>query len=264
MALPSFFRRKAESSPATPKPRARGASDGDEPDLRVRARRRLIGAVVLLGIGVVAFPLLFETEPRPIPVDLPIEIPRPDQVPPLAVPPAEPVAASPSAPVQRTEASSPEPTPQASAAPAPEPAPPPAPTPEPATAQTAPPNDTKAAPPAPEPATAAVAAPRTSDGARAQALLEGRAPAKAAPAPEPAASGDRYVVQVGAYAEAQTVRDVRGKVEALGLKTYTQVVKVAAGERTRVRVGPFDGKAEAQAAADRLKKAGLPVAVLKL
>ncbi len=41
---------------------------------RTRARRRLIGALVLLVAGVIGFPLLFETQPRPLPVDTPIEV----------------------------------------------------------------------------------------------------------------------------------------------------------------------------------------------
>ena len=53
---------------------------------RTRARQRLIGAAVLVVAGIIGFPLLFETHPRPIPVDLPIEIPRKDNVPPLAMP----------------------------------------------------------------------------------------------------------------------------------------------------------------------------------
>jgi DedD protein len=36
--------------------------------MRRRARHRLIGAAVLVLIGVVGFPLLFDTQPRPIPV----------------------------------------------------------------------------------------------------------------------------------------------------------------------------------------------------
>ena len=44
-------------------------------EVRARARTRLMGATVLLLVGVIGFPLLFETQPRPIPVDLPIEIP---------------------------------------------------------------------------------------------------------------------------------------------------------------------------------------------
>ena len=55
---------------------------------RTRARQRLIGAVVLVVIGVIGFPLVFETQPRPIPVDIPIVIPRKDGAPPLVMPSA--------------------------------------------------------------------------------------------------------------------------------------------------------------------------------
>ena len=40
---------------------------------------------MLLVIGVIGFPLVFETRPRPVPVDIPIEIPRQDSVAPLAI-----------------------------------------------------------------------------------------------------------------------------------------------------------------------------------
>ena len=43
--------------------------------VRRRARHRLIGAAVLVLVGVLGFPLLFDTQPRPIAVDVPIEIP---------------------------------------------------------------------------------------------------------------------------------------------------------------------------------------------
>ena len=43
--------------------------------LRKRAKQRLIGAAVLVLVGVIGFPLVFDTQPRPIPVDIPIEIP---------------------------------------------------------------------------------------------------------------------------------------------------------------------------------------------
>jgi DedD protein len=53
---------------------------GDAPvetveSMRTRAKRRLIGALVLVVTAVVGFPLLFETQPRPALVDVPIEIP---------------------------------------------------------------------------------------------------------------------------------------------------------------------------------------------
>ena len=64
---------------------------------RTRARRRLIGAAVLLGVGVVGFPLLFETQPRPIPVDIPIEIPKKEGAPSLPLPPPRTASAAPAA-----------------------------------------------------------------------------------------------------------------------------------------------------------------------
>ena len=51
--------------------------------MRRRARHRLIGAVVLVLAGVVGFPL-FDTQPRPVAVDIPIEIPDRNKVKPLA------------------------------------------------------------------------------------------------------------------------------------------------------------------------------------
>ncbi len=228
MALPSPFRRKDKAEPV---------AAGQETDgLRTRARRRLIGAVVLLGIGIVAFPLLFETAPRPIPVDLPIEIPRKDAVAPLAVP-----ASAPKLPA--VAASAPAAVPAVAAKP--DPAPPqPQPQPEPAAAKVEP----VVSEPKPEPEDKA-------DGKRAKALLEGKV--QAAPA-------ERWVVQIGAFAEDRTIRDARARAGDLGLRTFTQVVVVQDGERTRVRVGPFDGRDEADAAAAKLKKAGLPATVLKL
>jgi len=77
---------KQKRDPAPDKPRLEPADAVQQ--ARTRARQRLIGAVVLLAIGIIGFPLVFETQPRPIPVDVPIEIPRRDSLPPLAVPPA--------------------------------------------------------------------------------------------------------------------------------------------------------------------------------
>lgn len=54
--------------------------------VRKRARHRLIGASVLVLAGVVVFPLLFDTQPRPVPVGIPIEIPAKDAVKPLRTP----------------------------------------------------------------------------------------------------------------------------------------------------------------------------------
>lgn len=231
----SFLKRKDSPAPAHAVDEAASVQAA-----RTRARRRLIGAAVLVGVGIVGFPLLFETQPRPIAVDVPIVIPSRDNAPALALPPAK---------------TSPPPTAQASV---PEPATEPAPSPvvaDPAPA-VAPP--VAAAPPPPRPA------PDPSEARRAQALLEGKPVAAAPAAVASEAKTARFVVQAGAYTDAATLREARQKVEKLGLKTYTQVVETDSGSRTRVRVGPFDTREEAEKAAARIKSSGLAANILSL
>jgi DedD protein len=72
------------------------------------------------------------------------------------------------------------------------------------------------------------------------------------------------VVQVGAFSDPNTLRQARAKVERLGLRTYTQVIGSGSIQRTRVRVGPFASRADAEAAAGKLKAGGLPADILKL
>lgn len=120
---------------------------------------------------------------------------------------------------------------------------------------------------------------RTLDAQKARALLEGKTLSKDAPAAAtktavadaaktPAKSAtvadQRFVVQVGAFADAAKVREVRAKVETAGLKTYTQVVGTSEGDRTRVRVGPFSDRAEADKAAEKIRRLKLTAAVLTL
>jgi DedD protein len=97
------------------------------------------------------------------------------------------------------------------------------------------------------------------EAARARALLEGREPPKSA-----GAESARFIVQVGAFSDATKAREARMKVERAGLKTYTQVVETADGKRIRVRVGPFGQRAEADKAAERIRKLDLPAALLTL
>jgi DedD protein len=245
-------------------------------DLRRRARHRLIGAAVLVLAGVIGFPLLFDSAPRPIPVDIPIEIPDKSKVSPLVL------AAPPTAPqngASATAAAVPPPIPVEPAAPVVK---------EPAREPSIPKQEEKA-PIAPVPAAsvatksvvttemkAAVkpdanldpkpeAKPtvkvdaKPAEAAKAQALLDGAADKPAATNTE-----GRYVVQVGAFADAARAKEARGKVEKAGLKTYTQVVDTKDGQRTRVRVGPFGDKAEADKAAQAIKALSLPAAVLVL
>jgi DedD protein len=62
--------------------------------MRRRARHRLVGAAVLVLIGVIGFPLLFDTQPRPVSVDIPIEIPDRNKTKPLPLPAAPAPATS--------------------------------------------------------------------------------------------------------------------------------------------------------------------------
>lgn len=233
--------------------------------MRRRARHRLIGAAVLVLAGVIGFPMLFDTQPRPVAVDIPIEIPDRNKVKPLALPRAEvqgvvtPAPAAPAAPVTA-------PPPVVAAAPvAPEPVA--APKAEEKVAAVPPPEPVAApvkAAPRPEPKVAAQAEPvkadTSGDGAKARALLEGKPPAQAGAL---AAEG-RFVVQVGAFADPAKARETRLRVEKSGLKTYTHVAETRDGKRIRVRVGPFANRAEADKAAEKIKGLELPAAILTL
>jgi hypothetical protein len=76
--------------------------------------------------------------------------------------------------------------------------------------------------------------------------------------------GDRYVVQVGAFADAARAQEVRLKIEQAGLKTYSHMADTKEGRRTRVRVGPFTTKAEADRVAEKIRRLELPATVLAL
>jgi DedD protein len=225
--------------------------------LRRRARHRLIGATVLVLVGVIGFPLLFDTQPRPIPVDIPIEIPDRNKAKPLAPLPSPatqaPVATGTITPAPVASAT------VAAAAPAPKTETPAAPAPAASVAVAAPkaesPPQVAKAEAKPESKPEPKPAANAEDGARAKALLEGKSVD---------VTEGRFVVQVGAFADATKARETRQRVEKAGLKTYTHVAETKDGKRIRVRVGPFASRAEADKAAQKIKGLDLPAAVLTL
>lgn len=229
--------------------------------MRKRARHRLIGAAVLVLAGVIGFPLLFDNQPRPIAVDIPIEIPDKAKVKPLTTTPPAPSTPVASGSVETVLPTS-APSAQSGKVVDKPPAlnaekPAVAPEPKPAVAEIK---------PAPVPVTPVTpakptdsGAPRADDGAKARALLDGKEPEKKAEAVV-----GRFIVQVGAYSDVVKAREARLKVEKAGLKTYTQVVEPKEGKRIRVRVGPFETKADAEKAADKIKKLDLPASILEL
>lgn len=256
----SKIRLAAQASFAAAEP----AADADSvQQTRIRSRRRLIGAVVLVVIGVIGFPLIFESQPRPIPVDIPIEIPRKEGAPPLAMPAAKvtPPAVAISAPVPvSAPASTPtKPLVQQAVEEVIAPGRPPA------AASSLPvlKSAEKPAPAASSPAKLAVKPPAPSDGERAKSLLEAK-PVPNEAKTEGSKEAGRFVVQVGAFAENEAARTTRLKVEKLGLKTYVQVADTAAGKRIRVRVGPYISKEEAEQAKNKLTAGGFPAVLLTL
>lgn len=258
MGLLSFLKRKSGGLAARPVGVPESADSVQQ--ARTRARQRLVGAVVLVAAGVIGFPLLFETQPRPLPGDTPIEIARKDGTAPATPParttpaPRATVAMPPPTVITETPAEAGREVAAASAvpvAPAPAPAEKPEAKPEPKPVEPKPAAEPK---PAPKPEA------KPAEGARAQALLEGK-PAASKPA---AAADRRFIVQVGAFAEVTAAREARQKVEKLGLKTYTQVVETSTGKRIRVRVGPFASRDEAEKASTKIKSAGLSSAVYTL
>ena len=233
------FRKGGDDKAAAPSPSAPVTVE----TMRKRARHRLIGAAVLVLLGVIGFPLLFDSQPRPIAVDIVIEIPDKDQAKRLKAPPPPPSRAK----VDATAATPAEaPTVAAVAAT------------RLASGNVSATKPVASAPESAKPQTKADTKPDTPT-AKAAPMIEERASDK-----QPAASDARYVVQVGAFADAVKAREVRLKLERAGLKTYTPVVTPKEGKRIRVRVGPFATKNDAEKAAEKIKKLDLPAGVLEL
>lgn len=293
----AIFRTRSDSQRGQEAARKSNVPVDSVETLRTRARQRLIGAVVLVVLGIAGFSLLFDTQPRPIPVDIEISIPDKDKAERLEMPAASASVAAPVAPVTPTSASAAAPVlPAAPVAATPSSVSPassssvqasaslnakeelmavkPETKPEVKTAaklepkaETKPEKKTEAKP-ADKPAEKAVAKPApVDDGAKARAILEGKEPAKESvkTAGDASANGSgRFVVQVGAFADTTKAQEVRVKLERAGLKTYTHVAQTKDGARTRVRVGPFAKREDAEKAAAKIKKIDLPAAILTL
>ena len=194
--------------------------------MRQRARHRLMGASVLVLVGVIGFPMVFDTQPRPVASDIRIDIPDRNKVAERAAPP--PAAA----PLQAATTLDPK-------------------------EELVDKKNTSAKDAAGAPASAVAAVqPEAS-------VTTPAASAETAPAADKA-DAPRFVVQVGAYSDEAKVREVRGKLEKAGLKTYTQVAETKEGKRVRVRLGPFASRDEADKAAAKLKHLNFQAQILNL
>jgi DedD protein len=248
-----LFSRKDSAPSRKPigKPRPSVTSEAQAADLRIKARRRLAGAVALILAAVVVLPMLLDSEPAPVASNIPIRIP--DRQTPFQPNLTEPNT---SAPSTATASISGQVTPSSETTPAPATGSPqtkpdaaskPPPTPSQDTSRT-----TTTSPPA-----APTAQQRRDDAARALALLEGRSPVASAPSASPPARGN-FVVQamsLDSSAEAQKQRNV---LISAGLNNafVDGPVDVNGRPKYRVRVGPFQSREAAQAAQTRLRTQG--------
>ena len=186
--------------------------------LKRRARRRLVGAIVLVTFVVIILPLILDKEPGPAGPPLSVQIPSQESggfntrvVPPVPLVPAAP------APEKKSEIA------PINAAPPP----------------------AKAATPTlkAEPAVVREVAkvPDKTEEVRAQAALNDQA----------------WVVTLDAFSDKKNVKQLRTKLSAAGVKSYTEPVKTGKGELTRVRAGPFASKEAAEKARAKLDAMGL-------
>jgi DedD protein len=233
---------------------ARATSD-EEIQLKRRARRRLIGAVVLVMAIIVVLPMVLDSEPKPSGQEVKVQIPSPDsgtftsKVVPL---PAAPEKTAPK----------PASAPAAEGAKSVDAAPPPAEkpavvkeTPKEAPKET--PKQEAAKPEVPKPTLKAeTELPKAVPAKPAAKAVEKKKPKPTAKESAKPADG-KFVVQVIALADAARAKQMQVQIAAGGIKSYTEVVKTAKGDVTRVRAGPFATRQQAEKARAQLKALGM-------
>ncbi len=226
--------------------------------MRRRARHRLIGASVLVVLGVIGFPLLFDTQPRPVSVDIAVDIPDRASAKPL-VDTSTPKPLSASAGLDAKEEVVPDTkaetkadvkpeTPMAAAAGAA------------AVAAVVPKAETKSEPAKVDSKPAAKPEVKTAE-VKADAKPDAKSVAKPTDSKD---TGARFVVQAGTFSDDGKLRETRSKLEKAGITTYTQVIEGKEGRRVRVRVGPFTKRDDADKMANKIKQLQLQPQVLTL
>lgn len=250
------FWRRVDAQARDPSPSAGRGGLGDDSGgrgdptaaLRIRARRRLIGAAALLLAVAVVLPMVLDKEPRPVPDSIPIDIPsdKTPFAPRLALSPPPEAGSAPSAPLPDSapaDEGKGEPAPKADRTEAP--------------AKQAAKGDAKS----PEPAPAPIA--RPTDGAaeekRARDILEGKTAETNARAP---AKHGKYVLQAAALGSESAARELAERLKKAGFASFTERTDTKDGVRYRVRLGPYATRDEAERARARLRAIGVNASVV--
>lgn len=188
----------------------------EELNLKRHARRRLIGAVTLVLAVVVILPMVFDGEPTPgTPSEIELRIPPREVLPPMMPPAAsEPVASVAAQP--ETAQSTPAAVPVAASAVTPSVIP-----------ETSGPKDERTVP---------VAAGKPMDKPTPRAVAK-----------------TGWAVQVGAYSNHETAKNLAARLGKQGFRVYTEQV----GNMVRVRVGSYPTREAADKIRIKLEKLGL-------
>jgi cell division septation protein DedD len=83
-----------------------------------------------------------------------------------------------------------------------------------------------------------------------------------APSPLPASTA-HYYINVGLFANDANARYAQAKLIDASVVSYRQALTTPQGKLTRVRAGPFDSKAEAEATAKTIRELGLDAIVFR-
>ncbi len=213
-------------------------------------KERLVGAAVLVAIGVWLIPWVLDGPENPVdtgPASLQLPaaqepVPMRTQTLKLGEPPA---AAQPV-----------------------EPAPPPAETvvataaPEPAESASAEAPPTALAKPLPAPAKPAAQPPAAAETKPAPAPQVAEAPRKPAPAAAPAAGKGDWTVQLGVFGDESNARRLAERASTFGYKANVANTRVNGKTMYRVRVGAFAAKSQAEATASALGAHGITARVV--
>jgi DedD protein len=219
-------------------------------ELRRRARRRLVGAIVLALAAAVILPLLLESDPKPLGDEVSVRIPPVDSG--RFVNPISSDRGRDSTPAPAEPKSTVTPAPKKTIAEAERRV---------LGQGTAPAATTDAAPPAP---TDTSPAPRPDALPKPDATVTSDAPAPRERASTSPAAPVAASVQVGAFADDKVAVDLVAALKAKGFAAYTEAVPTDRGTVQRVRVGPYATRNEADAAAAKLKAAGYERAIVTL
>ncbi|SEN55862.1 DedD protein [Nitrosospira multiformis] len=213
----------------------------EEIQLRKRARRRLVGAIVLATAAVVVLPMILDSKPDRRGHEIDIHIPSEDSVEELAAESAFPVNTPPAAASSMPQAEGG--AEQADGISG-------------KNIMTVPPRETPASINEKASASPAPAAPRSGATATNTAPAASRAEMTSKNAPPVASREASFVVQLGAFSTSAKAARQSEKIASQNFSAYTEIVKSGKEEVTRVRVGPFATREEAEKTREKLKNLG--------